>query len=310
MTRGSERADEDLLAVAEAALPGQRWHEAHLLRGSSHNELQLLGTAVVRVARRPSAAAALPRQAELLRRLARLGLPFEVPEPLSEVVTVQGRTAVALSWMYGHFTARRFVRSGRGGLFGADMKQLSALFGTLREVDCGPLADVLGVPHEGVGGDGWAELMLGEVVPRLPRARRREARRRIAKARDLSVPEPSLVHGALDVSNLLWDGSGRLVGVLDWDAAQLFDPALDAAWLLSQEWSPGLVDVDWELVRRTRIWALTLGLEPIARGILDQEPEEILKYRVGYAVEWLERTTGWWSREALRAKPFRATGRR
>ncbi|MCP2310943.1 phosphotransferase [Kitasatospora paracochleata] len=304
MTGGSERADEELLAVAEATLPGQRWHEAHLLRGSSHDELRLPGAAVLRVARTPAAATALPRRTELLRRLARLGLPFEVPEPLSEVVTVHGRGAVALSWMYGRFTAPRIVHSD---LVLAGTQQLSSLLGALREVDCGPLADVLGVPHEGVGGDGWAELMLGEVVPRLPRAGRREARRRITKARDLPVPRPSLVHGALDASNLLWDGSRRLVGVLGWDAAQLFDPALDAAWLLSQKWGVGRVDIDRELMRRTRIRALTLGFEPMARAILDQETEWQLERRVARTVEWLEQTTGYWSREALRAKPFRAT---
>ncbi|MER7844148.1 phosphotransferase [Kitasatospora sp. NPDC096077] len=312
MTGRGERPDEKLLAVAEAVLPGQRWDEARVVRGSSYgssdsyDELRLLGRAVVRIARRPSVAAALPRRTELLRRLGRLGLPFDVPEPLSEAVVVHGHTAVALNWTHGHYLAKRFVRPD----LRVDTAQLTALLATLREVDCGPLADVLGAPHEGVGGDGWADLMLDEVIPRLPRARRREARRRVEKAQGLDVPQPCLVHGALDASNLLWDGSGRLVAVLDWDAAQHFDPALDAAWLLSQTWHPRLLGTDWELRRRAEIRALTLGLEPIAHAVLDQEPEENVAARVRYAVEWLERTTGYWSRQALRAKPVRAVDRR
>jgi aminoglycoside phosphotransferase (APT) family kinase protein len=286
--------DEGLLAVAESALPGHRWVGARVLRRSAHDVLLLPGTAAVRVARSPSTAAALPRRTELLRRLARQGLPFAVPEPLAEVVTVEGRTGVALSWMYG-----RHRRPG-SGLSDVGPEQPAALLRALREADCGPLADVLGVPHEGVGGDGWAELMLGQVVPRLPRTSRAEACRRIAKARDLVPSDPSLVHGALDASHLLWDGLGRIVGVLGWDVAQRFDPALDAAWLLSQQWDPARAGVDAEQLRRIRIWALTLSLEPTARAILDQAPEEHLAYQVRRAVTWLERTTGWWSREALR----------
>ncbi|GAA2750646.1 hypothetical protein [Kitasatospora cinereorecta] len=60
-------------------------------------------------------------------------------------------------------------------------------------------------------------------------------------------------------------------------------------------------------MRRTRIRALTLGFEPMARAILDQETEWQLERRVARTVEWLEQTTGYWSREALRAKPFWAT---
>jgi hypothetical protein len=91
-----------------------------------------------------------------------------------------------------------------------------------------------------------------------------------------------------DASHLLWGGLGRIVGVLGWDVAQRFDPALDAAWLLSQQWDPVRVGVDAEQLRRIRIWALTLGLEPTALAILDQAPEERLAYQVRRAVTWLD----------------------
>ncbi|EME97971.1 phosphotransferase [Streptomyces mobaraensis NBRC 13819 = DSM 40847] len=292
MTGRGEDVDEGLLAIAEAALPGQRWHGARVLRHPSHDVLLLPGTAAVRVARTPSAAAVLPRQAELLRRLARLDLPFKIPGPLSEVVTVQGRTGVALSWVYGWPTPRPYGHE-RGRLLSFRPERFSELLGVLSEVDCGPLQDVLGVPHEGVGGHGWGELMLGEVIPRLPWTRRREARRRIGQAQGLPVPEPRLVHGKLDADNLLWDGRRRLVGVLGWDRAQLFDPALDTAWLFGQQWDPRRAGADREQMRRIRIWVRTLGLEPLARAILDHESEEHLAYEVGKTVAWLDQTTGW-----------------
>ncbi|MFQ6198819.1 phosphotransferase [Streptomyces sp. NPDC000405] len=113
------------------------------------------------------------------------------------------------------------------------------------------------------------------------------------QARDLLVPEPCLVHGRLDADNLLWDGRGRLVSVLGRDRAQLFDPALDAAWLFAQQWDPRRAGADREQMRRTRIWVRTLGLEPLARAILGHKPEEHLAYQVGNTIEWLDQTTGW-----------------
>lgn len=281
----NDQVPERIRAVAAAVLPGQRLDGARLARGGSHEVLLLPGTAVVRVARNPGAAAALPRRTELLRRLARLDLPFAVPEPLSAVATVEGSTGVALSWLYGAPSAKY-----QGGA----PKELAALLGVLREVDCAPLADVLGVPHEYAGGDRWAGLMLDAVVPRLPRAWRREGRRRIRAALDLPRQQPSLVHGDLAGSNMHWDGRGRLAGVLDWDLAQPFDPALDAACLSWHGWDKVAAAVDPETLRRARVWALTFGLEQIAFALLNGETEEYLASRVVAVTEWLERTTGWW----------------
>ncbi|AUG82044.1 Aminoglycoside phosphotransferase [Kitasatospora sp. MMS16-BH015] len=304
MSSWQKYADEELAAVAEAALPGHRWLGAEWLRGTSYHVLLLPGTATVLVARTPAVAAELPRRAELLRRLARLGLPFSVPEPLAEVVTAHGRTAVALRWLYGEKTQHRF-RDFPHRLRSVPPPHLCELLATLREVDTAPLADLLGAPHEGVGGEAWAELLLGEVVPRLPWTKRREARRRITVARDLPPAEPTLVHGRLDATNLLWNGT-RLVGVLGWDRAQRFDPALDAGWLYSQHWEPRKGELTPEQLRRTRIWALTLGFEPLARAVLaraageDPYDWDEVPYQLSETVKWLDRTTGWWSREARR----------
>ena len=45
--------------------------------------------------------------------------------------------------------------------------------------------------------------------------------------------KPRLVHGDLGGDNLRWTPDGAVGGVIDWDLAQPFDPAVDAACLAS-----------------------------------------------------------------------------
>jgi len=207
-----------------------------------------------------------------------------VPTPLSEVMTVEGRAAVVLSWVDGRPCPKRD---------GGDPKELASLLGSLREVDCGRLADVLGVPHEYAGGDRWAEVMVQEVVPRLPSAWRSEWQRRIRAALELRWEQSSLVHGDLAGSNIRWDDRGRLVGVLDWDLAQRFDPALDAACLFWHGWDKVRSAVEAHMFRRACVWALTFGLEQIAFAILNNATEQKVAEEVVAMTAWLERSATW-----------------
>ncbi|MEU8892576.1 aminoglycoside phosphotransferase family protein [Streptomyces sp. NPDC048442] len=280
----SDRIPEELLAVAGAMLPGESLAAAVLARGGSHEVVLLPGIAAVRIASNSTALAALPRRTELLRRLADLDLPFTVPAPLSEVRTVEGRTAVVLSWVDG-----KPCPKGAGG----EPKELASLLGSLRDVDCGPLAEVLGVPHEYAGGARWAEVMLQEVVPRLPNAWRPEGQRRIQAALDLHWEQSSLVHGDLAGSNMHWDDRGRLVGVLDWDLASAFDPGLDAACLSWHGWDKVRGAVDTHTLHRAFVWALTFGLEQVAFAILNNATEQEVAKVVVATTAWLERSAGW-----------------
>src|SRR5262245_51431325 len=92
---------EPLLRMARRVLPGVDLGQARLAGGQFHDVVLVPGVAAVRVARRPAAAAELPRRTALLRRLAENDLPFHIPEPLGEVVVVDGRAAVAVSWLDG-----------------------------------------------------------------------------------------------------------------------------------------------------------------------------------------------------------------
>ena len=277
-----------LRAVAEAALPGLRLDDARTDRGGSHDVVLLPGVAVVRVARTPTAEAELVRNVELLRRLSALDLPFAVPEPLSGIVTADGRSGVALSWLDGEPAAR-----GEGG----DPEQLAALLGALRAIDLRGLDGLLGVPHQYAGGERWSQLLLEEVVPRLPGEWRDEARRRVVAALELDPVEPSLVHGDLAGANVHWAPDGRLLGILDWDLAQPFDPALDAACLAWHGWDRVREAVDEPTLRRAWTWYLTFALEVLAHALVNGETGETLDRRVVVTVAALERS-------AARPRPY------
>jgi aminoglycoside phosphotransferase (APT) family kinase protein len=277
-----DEVPEKLLAVAAAVLPGQDLRGAALTGGGSHHVVLLPGVAVVRIARNPVAAAALSRRSELLCRLVGAGLPFAVPVPLSDVAEVEGYTAVALSWLEGRPCPR-----GEGG----QPEQLAWLLDALREVDCGDLDGLLGKPHEYAGAERWAEILEQDVVPRLPAAWRPEAHRRVHAALDLPAVPASLVHGDLAGTNMHWSGDGRLLGVLDWDLAQPFDPAVDAACLAWHGWDKVAAAVGRQTLHRAWTWYLTFGLEQVSFALLNGEPDDVVARECAAATAWLDRTT-------------------
>lgn len=266
----------ELLDVAAAVLPGEDLRGAALVQGGSHHVVLLPGIAVVRIARKPLAVEALPRRVELLRRLP--DFPFAVPTPLTDVMQVGDYTAVALTWLPGRPLARNTA---------VDPAELTGLLSALREADCSQLP--LGEPHAYAGGNRWAEVLQQEVIPRLPTEWRDEARRRVEAALALPDVRASLVHGDLAGENMHW-ADGRLIGVLDWDLAQPFDPAVDAACLAWYGWDTLAAAVDPTTMNRARTWYGTFGLEQIAFAVLNGEPEEAVAKRCETITAWLERS--------------------
>jgi aminoglycoside phosphotransferase (APT) family kinase protein len=270
-----------LLSIARVLLPNAPWQRARLGRGGSHDVVLLPGIAAVRIANHPSAAALLSRRCELLRRLDKFGLPFAVPVPLTEVIEVRGRVAVALSWVAGQPTPRR-----QGHPDG-----LRELLDALAGIALDDVRDLLGPTHAYAGGERWPELM-DQVLGLLPSEWRAEAGVRLAAARQLPAVPPGLVHGDLAGENVHWDASGRhCVGVLDWDFAQPFDPAVDAACLAWHGWPTLRAAVDPEVYARARVWAMTFGLEQVAVALLRGATGRVLAEQVAQAVAWLDRTT-------------------
>jgi aminoglycoside phosphotransferase (APT) family kinase protein len=216
-----------------------------------HHVVLFPGVAAVRISKRPSAAAELPRRVEILRAVAAAGLPFAVPEPLTAVTTFGERAAVAVSWIDGEW-----LPEGSG-----DPAAFGLLLAALREVEISPeLAAVLHTPLRYAAGLGWADI-LNDVVPRLPATWRAGVRQRLDTLLALEEVPAMLVHGDLGGSNVHFGEDGKLTGVLDWDMAILSDPAIDAALVATWHgWDVLRAATDEETYRRARVWDGAVGV--------------------------------------------------
>jgi hypothetical protein len=123
-------------SVVAALLPKTPLTGATTESGGSHRVILLPGIAAVRIAKTTSAADALPRRATLLHKLAIAGLPFAIPEPLSDVHVIDGHTAVATSWVSGS------PCSGATG----DPRVLRRVIDAITGVELSPLAGLLDHP--------------------------------------------------------------------------------------------------------------------------------------------------------------------
>jgi hypothetical protein len=90
--------------------------------------------------------------------------------------------------------------------------------------------------------------------------------------------------------NVHYDARGSVVGVLDWDLAQPFDPAVDAACLAWHGWDTVRATVDELTFRRARIWWRTFGYEQLGAAVLNGEPPEIIERYVAGTIAWLAQT--------------------
>lgn len=271
----------ELLAVAAELLPGLAADRVAVTGGQDHDVLVFPGTAVVRVARHAAAAAGLERRTALLGVLATLDLPFAVPAALSPVRVVGADTAVALSWLPGAAGARGEVGPA----------ELGRLLEAVAGADLAAVAPYLDVPHAYAGRERWHELLLTEAVPRLPERLRDEARRRVDDAAALAPVTPRLVHGDLAGDNVLLDDRGRVSGVLDWDLAAPFDPAVDVACLAWFGWDEVRAVVDGATYDRARTWWRTFGIEQVVAAVLAGEPAATVDQHVAATARWLDATS-------------------
>lgn len=278
----SSEVPADLLEIVDALLPGAPLDRVRLAAdGNVHHVVLLPGIAAVRISKRPSAAEALPRRMELLRAIGAAGLPFAVPEPLTPVAVFDGRAAVAVSWIDG--TA---LPEGEG-----DPEQIGELLRTLREVPLTvDLRQALAAAQDQIPTRGWADILAEDVIPRLPARWRDEGRRRLDNAIALDPVPDALVHGDLAGSNVHWSRDGKLTGVLDWDLALPFDPAIDAACMAWHGWDTIRKAVDHDTYRRARIWDQTFGIEHLI-AVLPGKPLSNVDSYVNHIVPWLEHHT-------------------
>ncbi|SDI32344.1 phosphotransferase family protein [Nonomuraea jiangxiensis] len=276
----SDAVPPDLLEIADALLPGVSLDAARLGGGGVHDVILVPGVAAVRVSRRPLHAAAMPRRTEVLQAIGAAGLPFAVPEPLTPVTMFEARAAVAVSWIDG-----TPLPEGQG-----DPARIGELLGALREL---PLTEelraLLPAPRAHEGDLSWAGILAREIIPRFPGTWREDGRRRLAEALALEPVPDRLVHGDLVGGNIHWGADGKVIGVLDWDRAHLFDPAIDAAFMSWHGWDNLRRAVSGETYRRARVWARTFGVNQLVAVLeLGGEPLPLPDSYARHIVAWLE----------------------
>ncbi|MEV4900624.1 phosphotransferase [Citricoccus sp. NPDC055426] len=282
--------------------------------GQFHRVLVLPGTGAVRITRTAQAAQLLPDRMAVVELLGTTpALPFALPVPLTEVVTagvtvrpgeVAGPREAAGSREGTAAVVQEFLPGQPHPPHEGDEATLRGLCRTLAGIQTAPLAPHLGPPFAYRGP--WTARKVAEVqsVPtQLVRAYgpaawtgegAASAERwagTVATLTDTAtewtrrpVVPPSLVHGDLAGHNMRWqrcgggeDGGGgrwELTGILDWDLAAVWDPALNPAYLSLWHGEEKLEAIarSADEALRARVWLGWMALESVYDASLREAP--------------------------------------
>ena len=252
------------IELAESMYPGPAWKNARVNEGGQfHLVLVAHGEAVLRMSRTPEAAAQLKRRVDLVTAL-EPQLSFQLP------------TAVTPLWQQEGFAAvvQRFVPGSANPPFTGDAARLRALVAELAQVDVHALKGLLAEPF--AFGGVWSEQRVSALLQMLPTDLIPQAMTVLAQIDSFASIAPSLVHGDLAGHNLHWRDS-TLVGVLDWDLAAAWDPALNSAYLglwHGEELLEQIAATPQE-AWRARIWLGAMSLESIYQVGLGENPQQL-----------------------------------
>lgn len=303
----------DVPAALAARIRSADWGAGHVVEsGQFHRVLVLEDVAVLRMTRLSEAGSAAPTSwapatspAELLpRRMALVGalaealLPFAVPRPLSDVVTVHDDAGRPLSAT----VLQAFVPGQPHPPHEGDPAVLRAMLDALDAVDVadprlaaglgpafafrglwtgervarvGALPRVLGPEHAAMLPAHWPDVV-AQVAQRV-------------SAWAAAPPDgPALVHGDLAGHNMLWTPAPaagpdtpegpdavhwRLEGILDWDLAHVGDAARNVAYLSiwhGEALIPAIAR-SAEEERRARVWLAAAALDSLDDAAARQE---------------------------------------
>jgi hypothetical protein len=282
----ASRPREDLSPAAAGRLARADWSAGTVEEGGQfHRVLVLPGVGAVRMTRTAVAAHRLPTNIALVRALATTAqLAVALPVPLTEVVTDADGTAAVV---------QEYLPGGAHPPHEGDPVVLRRLCEALAAVDTAALEPHLGRPFAYRGP--WTPARL-RAVRELP-GRLREAYGARLWNGDWTAEHPavsaaafpetveellatlvgwtqdpvvatSLVHGDLAGHNMRWERSGRawtLTGILDWDLACAWDPALNPAYLSLWHGEEKLEAIarDEAQARRARTWLGWMALETL-----------------------------------------------
>ncbi|WP_309080338.1 phosphotransferase [Zhihengliuella sp.] len=270
------------IQLAEGLLPGPAWHDGVVEEGGQfHLVLVADGEAVLRMARNAAAAAELPRRTALADALAPL-LPYRVPRSLTPVWQAEDRhvadPGAAVSARPGASrpastppvpaaVVQEFVPGRAHEPHRGDPAALRDVVECLAGIDVEPLRPLLARPFAYRGP--WTARKRAAAVAALPEAAAPSAEAVLARIEAFADVPGGLVHGDLAGHNMHWDGD-RLLGILDWDLAADWDPALNAAYLgmwHGKELVP-LIAADRDEARRAAVWDGAMALEAVYNASL------------------------------------------
>lgn len=238
------------LLLAQRIFPDLDPSRCHVEEGGQfHRVLILAPHAVIRMARTSEASAQMPRSVALHNQLAQL-LPVPVPRQLGPLVQHEGQAAVALSYLPG---AAHRPHTG-------DAEILRGIVTMLAEAPLDELRPLLSEPFAFRGP--WTDGRIAASYDALPAELKEPATLLWDQLPMLAQAPVGLVHGDLAGHNMHWL-DGRLCGILDWDLAAAWDPALNTAYLCLWH-GQHLIDrvaPDAEQAHRARIWLGLMSLE-------------------------------------------------
>lgn len=252
----SRQATDAEISLAEKHCPELSWSGARINEGGQfHTVLIANDTAVIRMARTADATKQMPRTIRL-HELISQQLPYPVPTAYSSMLIENSLSSVAMTFIPG--TAHEPHRG--------DPEILRRLVHDLSQVDLAPIRDHLNQRFAFRGP--WTEERIRGCYDALDVELREPATTLWNQLDELSHVEPSLVHGDLAGHNMHWI-DGQLAGILDWDLAAAWDPALNTAYL-SLWHGQNLIDMiapDADQAHRARIWLGLMSLESISNTI-------------------------------------------
>jgi len=249
----SRPATEEELSIARQLRPDLSWENAGVNEGGQFHKVVIANPdSVIRMARTIDATEEMPRSIKLLE-LVSDQLDYQIPVATSQIQTVNSLGSVAMSFIPGSAHEPHY----------GDPKILGKLVSDLAQVELEPLREHLASPFAFRGP--WTDERQQQCFDALPEELRGPASSLWAQLDELAQVPPSLVHGDLAGHNMHWVDE-ELIGILDWDLAAAWDPALNTAYL--SLWH-GLEMVDLiapspDEAHRAKIWLGLMSLERLS----------------------------------------------
>ena len=272
----SRPATEEELSIARQLRPDLSWENAGVNEGGQFHKVVIANPdSVIRMARTIDATEEMPRSIKLLE-LVSDQLDYQIPVATSQIQTVDSLGSVAMSFIPGSAHEPHY----------GDPKILGKLVSDLAQVELEPLREHLASPFAFRGP--WTDERQQQCFDALPEELRGPASSLWAQLDELAQVPPSLVHGDLAGHNMHWVDE-ELIGILDWDLAAAWDPALNTAYL--SLWH-GLEMVDLiapspDEARRAKIWLGLMSLERLSDTLSrtdDPKTDKLLR-KIGPRIE-------------------------